>query len=109
MTASLRDIRVFTTFPHECSYLDGKEATTLFIDPRQTISKELYSHLSAIGFRRSGDHIYRPHCARCNACIASRIPVASFKRTMKLVKGIQICFGNMNKYSLHIYCRIYPV
>jgi arginyl-tRNA--protein-N-Asp/Glu arginylyltransferase len=79
MTASLRDIRVYTTFPHDCSYLEGQQATTLFIDPRQQISPELYTHLSMIGFRRSGDHIYRPHCARCNACIASRIPVQAFK------------------------------
>lgn len=81
MSASLRDIRVYTTFPHDCSYLEGQQATTLFIDPRQKISPELYTHLSLIGFRRSGDHIYRPHCARCNACIASRIPVTAFKRS----------------------------
>ena len=81
MTASLRDIRVYTTFPHACSYLPGEEATTLFIDPRQRISVELYTHLSLMGFRRSGDHIYRPHCTRCNACIPSRVPVDAFKRS----------------------------
>ena len=81
MTASLRDIRVYTTFPHDCSYLEGEEATTLFIDPRQKISSELYTQLSLIGFRRSGEHVYRPHCARCSACVASRIPVDAFKRS----------------------------
>jgi len=113
MTASFRDIRVFTTFPHECSYLDGKEATTLFIDPRQTISKELYSHLSAIGFRRSGDHIYRPHCARCNACIASRIPVASFKRTKSQQRvwrrnqdlRLEETSDILDKDAFTLYCR----
>lgn len=81
MTASLRDIRVYTTFPHACSYLPGEEATTLFVDPRQEISQTLYTHLSLIGFRRSGDHIYRPHCARCQACIPARVPVAEFRRS----------------------------
>ncbi len=81
MTASLRDIRVYTTFPHACSYLEGEEATTLFVDPRQTISPELYSYLSQMGFRRSGDHVYRPHCARCKACMPSRVPVGEFERS----------------------------
>lgn len=84
MTASLRDIKVYTTFPHPCSYLPGREATTLFIDPRQSISQELYTRLSEIGFRRSGDHVYRPHCARCTACIPSRVPVAAFSRGRSL-------------------------
>ena len=70
LTASLREIKVYTTFPHRCSYLEGEEATTLFVDPRQKLSPELYTQLSLLGFRRSGDHVYRPHCARCNACIA---------------------------------------
>lgn len=81
MTASLREIKVYTTFPHACSYLDGQEATTLFVDPRQHVDRKLYTQLSLLGFRRSGDHIYRPHCARCNACIPSRVPVADFRRS----------------------------
>jgi arginyl-tRNA--protein-N-Asp/Glu arginylyltransferase len=78
VTASLREIKVYTTFPHRCSYLEGEEATTLFVDPRQKLSRELYTQLSLLGFRRSGDHVYRPHCARCNACIASRVNVSAF-------------------------------
>ena len=81
MTASLRDIRVYTTFPHACSYLAEQEATTLFIDPRQAISIDLYTQLSIMGFRRSGDHLYRPHCSRCNACVPSRVRVDGFSRS----------------------------
>jgi arginyl-tRNA--protein-N-Asp/Glu arginylyltransferase len=81
LTASLRDIRVYTTFPHVCSYLPDQEATTLFIDPRQQISQELYTQLSVMGFRRSGDHIYRPHCVKCNACVPSRVIVDEFQRS----------------------------
>ncbi len=79
MTSSLRDIKVYTTYPHSCSYLEDQEATTLFVDPRQPVDKALYSKLSLLGFRRSGDHIYRPHCANCKACIPARIPVCEFK------------------------------
>lgn len=75
----MRDIKVYTTYPHSCSYLEDQEATTLFVDPRQRVDKTLYSKLSVLGFRRSGDHIYRPHCANCEACIPARIPVHEFK------------------------------
>jgi len=81
VTSSLRDLKVYTTYPHTCSYLEDQEATTLFVDPRQPVDQKLYSKLSVLGFRRSGNHIYRPHCAQCNACIPARIPVAEFARS----------------------------
>jgi leucyl-tRNA---protein transferase len=79
VTSYLRDLKVYTTYPHSCSYLEDQEAVTLFVDPRQQIDKSLYSNLSAVGFRRSGSHVYRPHCTHCNACIPARIPVATFE------------------------------
>jgi len=81
VTSSLRDLKVYTTYPHSCSYLEDQEATTLFVDPRQVVDQKLYSKLSVLGFRRSGNHIYRPHCTHCNACIPARIPVAEFEST----------------------------
>jgi leucyl-tRNA---protein transferase len=78
VTSSLRDLKVYTTYPHSCSYLRDQEATTLFVDPRQPVDQKLYSKLSVLGFRRSGNHIYRPHCSHCNACTPARIPVAEF-------------------------------
>lgn len=80
MTSSLRDLKVYTTYPHTCSYLEDQEATTLFVDPRQPVDQKLYSKLSVLGFRRSGNHIYRPHCAHCNACVPARIPLGEFER-----------------------------
>jgi arginyl-tRNA--protein-N-Asp/Glu arginylyltransferase len=79
VTSSLRDLKVYTTYPHSCSYLEDQEATTLFVDPRQPVDQRLYSKLSLLGFRRSGHHIYRPHCSHCNACVPARIPIDSFK------------------------------
>jgi arginine-tRNA-protein transferase len=79
VTSSLRDLKVYTTYPHRCSYLEEEEATTLFIDPRQPIDQALYTRLSLLGFRRSGAHVYRPHCSQCKACVAARIPVLDFR------------------------------
>ena len=79
MTSSMRDLKVYTTYPHSCSYLEDQEATTLFVDPRQEVDQTLYSNLSVLGFRRSGNHLYRPHCSNCDACIPARIPVQEFE------------------------------
>ncbi len=72
---NLSSIKLYATNEHPCSYLPGKKATTVFIDPNAEVDKQLYSNLSDIGFRRSGGHLYRPHCASCTACIPVRIPV----------------------------------
>jgi arginine-tRNA-protein transferase len=77
-TTSANSIRLYRTAPHPCSYLDDRLATTVFVDPSITVTKELNSRLSDLGFRRSGAHIYRPDCGSCTACISCRIPVAKF-------------------------------
>jgi arginyl-tRNA--protein-N-Asp/Glu arginylyltransferase len=68
----------FITPEHPCSYLPHRDARTLFLDPREAVSQSLYDALSQQGFRRSGAHLYRPHCQSCQACIPTRIPVAEF-------------------------------
>ncbi|MEO0444135.1 MAG: arginyltransferase [Pseudomonadota bacterium] len=77
--SELDSLQFFQTQPHKCSYLDDKNASTVFLNPRQSIDKALYSRLSEYGFRRSGKHIYKPLCADCNACVPMRIPVDLFK------------------------------
>jgi len=79
MTSSLRNLKVYTTYPHSCSYLAEQEATTLFVDPRTSMDSELYSQLSGMGFRRSGSHLYRPNCSSCKACIPARVEVHKFQ------------------------------
>lgn len=76
--ASLENLKLFQTQAHACSYLDDQRATTIFIDPQAPVDQELYSQLSRRGFRRSGQHLYRPHCEGCRQCILVRIPVKSF-------------------------------
>jgi|SRR5690554_1511052 len=85
----LSALRFFRTPAHTCSYLEAREATTLFVDPATPLSNALYSSLSQRGFRRSGEFLYRPHCQSCNACIPVRIPVAQFdwrRRHRRLLK-----------------------
>ncbi|MDX1633025.1 MAG: arginyltransferase [Marinobacter sp.] len=77
--SSLKTLVFFATPPHECSYLDDREATTMFVDPRARVDKRLYSQLTALGFRRSGSHYYRPHCEHCNACIPVRLNAGEFR------------------------------
>ncbi len=76
---TLANLKLFTTHPHKCSYLDKKIATTVFVDPNATINQDVYSRLSEIGFRRSGQHLYRPQCHSCQECVPVRIPAADFK------------------------------
>ncbi|UYG00973.1 arginyltransferase [Halomonas sp. GD1P12] len=75
----VRDLRFFLTVPHACSYLPDQKATTLFLDPKEAPSHGVYDALSLLGFRRSGRHLYRPHCEGCQACQSVRIPVAQFE------------------------------
>lgn len=76
--SDLSRLRFLVTPPHPCSYLHDREAVTLFVDPTSKVTGQLYSALSNLGFRRSGKHIYRPHCGSCQACIPIRIPVEAF-------------------------------
>ena len=77
--SNLRTLVFFATPAHDCSYLPDREATTMFVDPRAQVDKRLYSQLTALGFRRSGSHYYRPHCEQCNACTPVRLRVDDFR------------------------------
>lgn len=74
----LSKLKLFATHPHACSYLDEQESTTIFVDPAAEVDATLYTQLSEFGFRRSGDHLYRPKCRSCQACVPIRIPINSF-------------------------------
>src|SRR3546814_17040710 len=52
--------------------------TTLFRSHDATVA-QAYPTALASGFRRSCDHVYRPHCPGCKACVAARVPVAAFR------------------------------
>jgi arginyl-tRNA--protein-N-Asp/Glu arginylyltransferase len=75
----LARLKFYATQAHPCSYLPTEQATTLFLDPSQPMDAQVYAELSEVGFRRSGDHLYRPHCQNCSACVPARLPVGEFK------------------------------
>lgn len=79
----LARLKFYATQPHPCSYLSEEQATTLFLDPSQPMDASTYAELSELGFRRSGDHLYRPHCQLCKACVPARIPVIRFRPSRK--------------------------
>lgn len=82
--------KFFLTHPHECSYLDDLDARNVVLDPESTPTGELYSVLLANGFRRSGQHLYRPNCELCNACVPLRVAPFNFAwtRSQKRVRSI---------------------
>lgn len=74
-----RPLLLFRSAEHACSYLPGRAARTGFLDPRARMDMATYAQLAARGFRRSGEHVYRPSCNDCTACIPLRVPVADFQ------------------------------
>lgn len=80
----------FVTNPHPCSYLGERLAQTVFLDPDSQPDQKDYSILVQNGFRRSGQHIYRPNCESCQACISVRLNVAAFtagRRFKRILKA----------------------
>ena len=77
----IQQIKLLKTAPHACSYLNGREASTAFVDPELEIDSDLYARLSENGFRRSGPYIYTPMCGDCVACVSARIPVDLFAQS----------------------------
>lgn len=77
MTSSEK-LGFYATPPHRCNYLPEQEAITLFADPNFPKNRHLYTVLAGNGFRRSGTHLYIPHCKHCSACISVRVSARTF-------------------------------
>lgn len=74
----MSDFNFYLSQPHTCGYLVDQKATTLFIDPYAKLSASSYQNLTDMGFRRSGNLLYRPHCTACTACIPVRLNIHEF-------------------------------
>jgi arginine-tRNA-protein transferase len=87
---------LFATPAHACSYLPERDATTLFVDPEFPKEIGVYTLLSRNGFRRSGEHVYRPNCEACSACVPVRVPVDRFvprrsqRRTLRANRDVDV-------------------
>ena len=72
---SSRHLQLYVTTESPCGYFDDRMSRNLVPDPDIRLNAAIYNQLIQHGFRRSGEHSYRPHCHHCQACIACRIPV----------------------------------
>lgn len=79
MQATNHAVKIYATPPHSCSYLDGEQAINAFVDPDFKPTPLAYQMLIDKGYRRSGEHLYRPACRSCAACLSCRVPVSQFK------------------------------
>jgi len=106
-------ITFYRDSPHDCSYLDEQQACNIYPDPNKEMTNALYSQLIQHGFRRSGNHAYRPYCSDCNACVPVRINIQSFKAS----RSQRRCLQRNQDLTLHhhpakfnaehydLYCR----
>jgi len=88
LITDLESLQFYQTQAHPCSYLFDESAKTVFLNPQQKIDNAVYSQLSEFGFRRSGNHIYKPMCQKCHACIPLRVPVSVFEPTRQQKRTI---------------------
>jgi arginine-tRNA-protein transferase len=72
-------MRLFHSAEHACGYYPERIARDLLLDPRDPSLPQGYPAALALGFRRSGGHVYRPRCPGCRACVAVRLDVNAFR------------------------------
>ncbi|GIU49663.1 arginyltransferase [Shewanella algidipiscicola] len=88
MTSKSDTIQVGLTNTFACSYLPERQEQLMVLQ-EDSFNINLFEQLLGLGFRRSGDTLYKPHCPHCSACMPIRIPVKQFslsrrqKRTLK--------------------------
>ncbi len=86
----MKDIQYYITPPHQCSYIEGRAARMVFLDPVKRIDTITLSELSRQGFRRSGDFVYRPECNHCRQCLSARIDVHAFTLNSSQKKALRV-------------------
>lgn len=72
-------LQFYLTSPYTCTYLAARMARSQVVVPADAVDTVMYSELVRRGFRRSGEHVYRPRCDSCKACIPVRVAVADFR------------------------------
>lgn len=91
-------LEFYLTPEHECPYLPEQKSKTLFLTPELEPNIKIYDWLIDKGFRRSGDHVYRPHCENCKACISVRLKVGQLQPS----KQQKRCLNKGRRFSTKI-------
>ncbi|NVK29439.1 MAG: arginyltransferase [Gammaproteobacteria bacterium] len=95
---SSNSLRCFISTLSDCGYLADRQQRNLVVDPTNRPSAAAYEYLAPQGFRRNGNHLYRPYCPSCQACTPVRIvldhfvPSRSHKRNLKRNSDLNVAF-----------------
>ncbi|WP_199612009.1 arginyltransferase [Flocculibacter collagenilyticus] len=87
-----KHLRLALTKPFVCSYLDDQFEQLLVVIDDTQLNPNHFDKLLELGFRRSGNQVYRPHCSDCHECHSLRVIVDQFspsknqKRVLKKAK-----------------------
>ncbi|AFT67198.1 MAG: arginyltransferase [Cycloclasticus pugetii] len=108
-----RQLQLYISTPQACDYLTDRQSQNIFISPDVTVTPSIYEYLISIGFRRSGQHTYRPHCPSCRACISSRVDVQTFNASKSqrrvLTKNKDLSVSSVQSIfsteHYELYCR----
>ncbi len=96
----------------DCPYLPGRRSRTeaYRLDGTQG---NVYGRLLTLGFRRSGQVVYRPRCRGCTECRSTRVPVDQFvmsrsmRRTWRRNADLRVEEGKPvpSDEKLDLFCR----
>ncbi|NND96545.1 MAG: arginyltransferase [Pirellulaceae bacterium] len=67
-----------------CPYIDGNTARMPLRLPVGDVTPAITDQLLAMGYRRSGDFVYRTQCPSCTECKPTRIPLETFRLTTSM-------------------------
>lgn len=70
--------------PQECPYVAGAVARMPLRLPIGKLTIEMMESLLALGYRRSGDFVYRTQCPACSECEPTRVIVDRFAWTTSM-------------------------
>lgn len=108
--SDLSKLQVGLTDRFPCSYLTDKEEQLIMLINPEESSAQNYSALMAIGFRRSGMQVYRPHCPNCDKCESLRIKSHHFmvsKSQKRLLKKNKHFSTRQSKIVKENYYALY--
>ena len=71
-------IKVALTQKQECNYLPNEQEQLFIVSDNEALDATFYQTLLELGFRRSGNQVYRPNCINCQQCQSLRLPVQQF-------------------------------